>query len=316
MNPVVAIVKCPDYIQSHVDEAVDKILDLLGGIDKFVQKNDSVLIKPNLLLAATPEAAVTTHPAVIRRLIERVIEVGGKPVVGDSPAFGATEKIAEQAGIAEVAREFGVEVIDLNKYARIPGKPGQSLRTFKLARAVLDSDVVINAPKLKVHQQMQLSGAIKNSFGCAPGKLKTRLHFYRGEDKLTFANMILEYYQLVNPQLTIVDGIIAMERLGPHGGDCYPLGILTGGVDCAAMDRVHCEIIGMPADELEFLIVAKELGIGETEIGKIKIVGESLDSVKVSDFKLSRQTAVGFSPHRVLKSIIKHFWIKMRQRYF
>ena len=316
MNPDVVIVKCPDYIQSHVDEAVDKILDLLGGIDKFVQKNDTVLIKPNLLRAATPEAAVTTHPTVIRRLIERVIEVGGKPVVGDSPAFGATEKIAEQAGIAEVAREFEVEVIDLNKYAKIPGKPGQSSRTFKLARAVLDSDVIINVPKLKVHQQMQLSGAIKNSFGCAPGKFKTRLHFYRGEDKLTFAKMILEYYQLVSPQLTIVDGIIAMERLGPHGGDRYPLGILTGGVDCVAMDRVHCEIIGMPADGLEFLIVAKELGIGETGIEMIEFFGESLDSVKVHDFKLSRQTAVGFSQHRVLKSIIRHLWIKMRQRYF
>ena len=316
MNPVVAIVKCPDYIQSHVDEAVDKIIDLLGGIDKFVQKNDAVLIKPNLLRASPPEEAVTTHPAVIRRLIERVIEAGGKPVVGDSPSFGAAVKVAERAGIAEVAREFGVEVIDLNKSVKVPGKSGQSLRTFKLARAVLDSDVVINVPKLKVHQQMQLSAAIKNPFGCAPGKLKTRLHLYRGQDKLTFAKMILEYYELVHPQLTIVDGIIAMERLGPHGGDRYPLGILTGGVDCVAMDRVHCEIIGMPADELEFLIVAKELGIGETEIGKIEIVGESLASVKVSDFKLSRQTAVGFSPHRVLKSIIRNFWIKMRQKYF
>jgi uncharacterized protein (DUF362 family) len=268
------------------------------------------------LRAALPEESVTTHPAVVRRLIERVIEAGGKPVVGDSPSFGTAEKVAEQAGITEVAREFGVEVIDLNKSVKIPGKPGQSLRTFKLARAVLDSDVVINVPKLKVHQQMRLSGAIKNPFGCAPGKLKTRLHLYKGQDKLTFAKMILEYYQLVHPQLTIVDGIIAMERLGPHGGDQYPLGILTGGVDCVAMDRVHCEIIGMPADELEFLIVAKELGIGETEIGKIEIVGESLDSVKVFDFKLSRQVPVGFSPHRVLKSIIKNVWIKMRQKYF
>jgi len=180
----------------------------------------------------------------------------------------------------------------------------------------LDADVVINVPKLKVHQQMQLSAAIKNPFGCAPGKLKTRLHFYRGEDKLTFAKMILEYYQLVNPQLTVVDGIIAMERLGPNGGDPYPLGILTGGVDCVAMDRVHGEIIGIPADELEFLIVAKELGIGETDIGQIEIVGEDIDSVKVSDFKLSRQTPVGFSPHRVLRSIIRNIWIKMRQKYF
>ncbi|MBC8232173.1 DUF362 domain-containing protein [bacterium] len=316
MKSIVAIVKCPDYIQSRVDESVDKIINLLGGIDKFVRKNDTVLIKPNLLRNAPPEAAITTHPAVIRRIIEQVIGVGGKPVVGDSPSFGATKKIAEQAGIAEVAREFGVEVIDLNKSVKIPGKAGQSLRNFKLARAVLDSDVVINVPKLKVHQQMQLSAAIKNTFGCAPGKLKTRLHLYKGQDKLTFAKMILEYYELVSPKLTIVDGIIAMERFGPGSGDPYPLGILTGGVDCVAMDRIHCEIIGMPANELELLISARELEIGETEIENIELVGESLDSVKVSDFKLSRQAPVGFTPIRVLKSIIKHIWIKMRQKYF
>jgi len=312
LNPVVAIVKCSDYIQSHVNKAVDEIINLLGGIDKFVKKDDKVLIKPNLLRAALPDEAVTTHPSVIRRLIELVVEAGGKPVVGDSPSFGAAKKVAEHAGIVEVASEFGMKVIDLNKSVKIPGKQAWSMRTYKLAKPAVDSDVIINVPKLKVHQQIRLSAAIKNTFGCVPGKLKARLHLYKGQDKITFAKMILEYYQLVNPQLTIVDGIVAMERKGPHGGDPYPLGILTGGVDCVAMDRVHCEIIGMPADDLEFLITAKEMGIGETEIENIKIIGESLDSVKVSGFKLSRQLPVGFSPLRVFKSIAKHLWIKMR----
>lgn len=315
MNPLIAIVKCPDYTQSHVDRAIDETIDLLGGIDKYLGKGDRVLIKPNLLRSALPEEAITTHPAVIRRLIERVIEVGARPVVGDSPSFGATKKVAERAGILEVAEEFGVEVVDLNRPVKIQGKPEQSMRTYKLARTAMDSDVIINLPKLKVHQQMQLSGAIKNIFGCVPGKLKTRLHFYRGQNKFLFAKTILEYYQLVNPQLTIVDGIVAMERKGPHGGDPYPLGIITGGSDCVAMDRVHCEITGIPADDLEFLIAAKEMGIGETEIEKMKIVGERLDSVKASDFKLSSQFPIGFSPTRVLKSIVKHLWIKIRQKY-
>ena len=315
MNSVVAIVKCPDYIQSHVDDAVDAVINLLGGIEKFVQKDDRVLIKPNLLIAASPEEAITTHPSVVRRLIEHVIESGGKPVVGDSPAFGATVKIAESAGLAGVARDFGVEVIDLNKTVTIRGKPEQSMRRYKLARAVVDADVIINVPKLKVHQQIQLSGAIKNTFGCVPGKLKTRLHFYKGQERSTFAKMILEYYTLVNPQLTIVDAIIAMEQSGPRNGDPYPLGVLIGGMDCVAIDRVHCEIIGLPPGDMEFLTAAREMGIGETSLDRIEIVGERLDAVKVSDFKLSHQIPAGFSPPRIIKSIMKHIWIKIRQKY-
>ena len=91
-----------------------------------------------------------------------------------------------------------------------------SLRTYKLGREVVEADVVINVPKLKVHQQMQLTAAIKNNFGCVPGKRKARLHFSRGQDRITFGKMLIEYSQLIKPALTVIDAITAMHKLGPR----------------------------------------------------------------------------------------------------
>ena len=65
---------------------------------------------------------------------------------------------------------------------------------------------------------MQMTVAVKNLFGCVPGKLKSRLHLWRGKNRLTFGKMLVEYAELIAPQLTIVDGIVAMEGPGPGSG--------------------------------------------------------------------------------------------------
>ena len=122
---------------------------------------------------------------------------------------------------------------------------------------------------------MQLTIAIKNLFGCVPGKLKSRLHLWYGKDRQTFGKMLVEYTELIAPQLTIVDGILAMEVPGP--GSPYPLGILTGSTNVVALDRVHCEI-----------------------------VDQSLSDVAVSNFEFPLMIPVNFSPFRVVTSALRH----------
>lgn len=305
----VALVRCSSYEQSLVNKAIEEAIELLGGIDNFVKNGDSVLIKPNLLRPDPPEKATTTHPSVVRKVIELVREAGGKPIIGDSPAFGGVKRAARGCGIEALAAEMKVKVVDTSsKVAIVSGKPGQSLERFKISGWVAESDVVINLPKLKVHRQMQFTAAIKNNFGCVPGKKKARLHLTHGHDREMFAKMLLEYcYHVIKPNLTLIDGIVAMERTGPQGGDPRKLEALICGVDVVALDRVVCEIIGMPTDEVAFMRVAKEFGFGQADLSKISMLGESLEDLRVSDFKFARLIPVTFSPLRIIKSTIKDF---------
>ena len=307
-DATVALVQCDNY--EVVDEALAQLLELLGGWKAFVRPGQRVLIKPNLLKACPVESAVTTHPAVIRAIVRQVQALGAHPFIGDSPAFGTAPKAARQAGIAEVAEEFQIPVVDLNQPVVVPMPEARSLRRFKLSRHVLQADVIINVPKLKVHQQMQLSGAIKNLFGCVAGKRKARLHLSHGQDRVRFAKMILETVQAIRPTLTITDAVIAMERLGPRHGDPYPLGLLTGGVDVVALDCVHWAIFGQSPDTLDFMRAANELKMGETSLDRIPILGVPLHQAQVHDFQLSRQIPVTFSPFRIVKSTLKHLWAK------
>ena len=157
---------------------------------------------------------------------------------------------------------------------------------------------------------MQLTAAIKNNFGCVPGKRKARLHFSRGQNRVVFGKMLIEYCQLIKPALTVVDAITAMEKMGPRYGNPYPLGILTGGTDVVAMDRVHAEIIGLPDTQFDLMNAAREIGVGETDLKEIEILGELLPEVRVYDFQLPRLAPVNFSPFRIAKSTLKHLWAK------
>ncbi|MBI1924093.1 DUF362 domain-containing protein [Candidatus Poribacteria bacterium] len=310
MPATVAIVKCSTYSQPHVDQAVSELLDLLGGISRYVKSGDRVLLKPNLLGASHPDDPTSTHRAVIHSLIQQVQSVGGKPFIGDAPAFGNVTTVARKSGLMAVAEELGVGITDWSDSVRVPHPANYSLKFYTLAREVVEADVVINVPKLKVHQQMQLTGAIKNNFGCVPGKRKARLHLWRGKDRVTFGKMLIEYCELIKPALTVVDAIVAMDRVGPRNGNPYPLGILTGGVDVVALDRVHGEIVGLPDDAFDLMNAAREIGIGETDLTQIKILGERLVDVQVSDFKFPLMMPVNFSPFRIVKSTIKHLWAK------
>ena len=310
MSATVAIVKCSTYSQEMVDQAISNLLEFLGGIGNYVKPGNRVLLKPNLLGASHADDPTATHHTVMYSLIRQIQSVGGKPFIGDSPAFGNVTTVARQSGLMKVAEELGVLITDWTGGVRVPAPKSYSLRTYKLGREVVEADVVINVPKLKVHQQMQLTAAIKNNFGCVPGKRKARLHFSRGQDRVTFGKMLIEYCQLIKPTLTVVDAITAMDKMGPRYGNPYPLGILTAGVDVVALDRVHAEIIGLPNTQFDLMNAARELGVGETDLKKIEILGDPLSEVQVSDFQFPGPVPVNFSPLRIAKSTLKHLWAK------
>src|SRR3989304_3917036 len=154
MKPDVVITKCGDYKNEEAYRAIKGAVDLLGGIGAFVKKGERILLKPNLLSAKPPEAAITTHPAVVRAVLQLVKECGAIPVVGDSPGIGSASKVAQKCGIAAVADAFGIEVIELATSIEVENPGGKTFKRLELSKEAIDADGIINLPKLKTHTQM------------------------------------------------------------------------------------------------------------------------------------------------------------------
>ena len=280
----VALQQCREYGTDAVGKAVEKAVEELGGIDRFVGKGSRVLLKANLLIGRAPEKQVNTHPEVVRAMIKLVKKAGGKPIVGDSPALGSAVKVATKCGVTDVAKSERVEVIDFNRPVEVDNPTDTKFKKFKIDQSVLDADVVINLPKLKSHGQMILTLGVKNIFGVVPGTRKSQWHLAAGTDRMHFARMLVDLYRKVAPELTVIDGIVAMQGNGPQSGDPKKLGIIAASEDAAALDAVICEIVGLKRDRMPTTLAAEELGVGQTRLEKISIAGNELDDFRVGDF--------------------------------
>jgi uncharacterized protein (DUF362 family)/Pyruvate/2-oxoacid:ferredoxin oxidoreductase delta subunit len=280
----VSIVKCPDYDRDRATSAIRQAVDLLGGIGEFVKPGDRVLIKPNLLKAMPPQAAVTTHPEVVRAVIRLVHETGGQALVGDSPGMGDLRKVAERCGILDVVREEGALLAEMTEAVEVKNR-GRFHR-FEVARAAREADSIINLPKLKTHGMTTLTGAVKNLFGCVPGKRKVQWHFKAGVNHELFMMMLVELYALLRPRLTVMDSVIGMDGNGPGSGDPCPVGTVIAGRDAVAVDVIAGQLVGVAAEELPVLMAARSAGVGETRLDRIRVLGGSVADAAIKRFRL------------------------------
>ncbi|MGB9589047.1 MAG: DUF362 domain-containing protein, partial [Armatimonadota bacterium] len=170
MKATVALVKCPNYEQANVARAVNEVMELLGGVDSFVKPGQTVLLKPNLLSARSPESAIDTHPAVVEAVGKAVSEVGGICSLGDSPATGintpeAYTRMLEITGMKEVIDRLGLNIVRFDDTCvERQATHAQTFRKILLTNAVSQYDVIINLPKLKTHALTTITCGIKNLY--------------------------------------------------------------------------------------------------------------------------------------------------------
>ncbi|MCX5904130.1 MAG: DUF362 domain-containing protein [Proteobacteria bacterium] len=285
MSTTVSIVRCPEYREEQVYKSIAEALDLLGGLRQFISPGEKVLLKPNLLIGRPPEKCVTTHPLVVKAVARMVREAGAFPVIGDSPQLDSARKACDKCGIGDVARELGVEIVEFEP-VDLSNPDGRVFKNFTLGKVVKEVDKIINLAKLKTHSLTTLTLAVKNMFGCVPAARKGQWHVRtHTAGKEYFARMLLDLYYFVKPTLNIVDGIIGMEGQGPGFGDPRPIGLVIAGADGVAVDRVIAEIVNIPAEQVPILMVALRDGYGTGRLEEIAVLGESIEGVKVADFK-------------------------------
>ncbi len=250
---------------SYTDPHIDALLMPLGGMGRFVRKDDRVLLKINLLSARAPDEAVTTHPEFVRAIAKEVKKVGGLPCIGDSPAGIFSEKILlkayEKSGIMAMAKE---EDISLNfdtasEKCIIPN--GLKIKKIPICKYLLRADRIICMPKLKTHSLQYLTLACKNMYGAVPGLIKAKYHaIFPG--KMAFADMLLDIYSFTNPHLFIMDAVLGLHGEGPAGnGDPIETGLALASEDGIAMDIAVCKLLGIEPAGIPLLKRAKIRGM-------------------------------------------------------
>jgi uncharacterized protein (DUF362 family)/Pyruvate/2-oxoacid:ferredoxin oxidoreductase delta subunit len=289
VTSTVSIIRCKNYDRDLIYDKVRESVNLLGGMDSFVKPGEKVLIKPNLLKARPPEAAVTTHPEVVRAVIRLVRQAGGTPVVGDSPGMGEEEEVLRHTGILGVMEDEETSIADFTDSVKIRGMG--RFHHFEVAKSAEEADAIINLPKFKTHGMMVMTGAVKNLFGCVPGKKKVQWHFNTGIDHESFARMLVELSVLLKPRLTILDAVTAMEGNGPGSGDPCTIGLIIAGEDTVALDVVSSIIVGLSPMQLPVIRAARSAGIGESRIDQIRILGEDINDIMVKDFRIPQLTS-------------------------
>jgi len=303
MKSAVSIVRCQNYDKEQVLSTLRQSIDLIGGIQNFVEKGSRVLLKPNLLYGRSPEKAVTTHPSVVRGMIQIVREAGGVPFIGDSPSVGGLTWTAEKAGLKAVADEMNCPFVEFNRPVLPSKEGGKIFKQLEIDQTVLDADVIINLPKWKTHTQMLLTLGVKNLFGCIPGRRKPLWHLKAGDDRKIFARILFDIYQAIRPSLTILDGIVGMEGNGPGSGDPISLGLILASKDALSIDLVVCDLLGIPRKSIPTNHVAIEVGMGRDPI---EIVGESIEASRISSFKLPPPFSVSWNLPGFLRKALKN----------
>ena len=280
----VSVQRIDTYDTSRVLNSMRAVLEPLGGMRAFVRPGQRVLLKPNLLFGATPDKAITTHPSVVRAAAILAQEAGGKVAVGDSPGVGDFHRVAKACGLASVMDSLGLEAADFTATHVFEQPENRVLKRIELARAVTQADVIITLPKLKTHGQMGFTGAVKNQYGLVLGMAKPLYH-YRFKSRDWLADLIVDINRTARPALAIMDGIVAMEGMGPSGGEPRPMNVLVAGADLSAVDVVSCHLIGLDPMSTPITRAARSQSYGATSMEEIEVVGESWESLCQPDFK-------------------------------
>jgi len=298
---VVAVTRAVSYDADLIEDAVRRQFELLGGIESFISAGERVLIKPNFIAPRKATAAVQTDPAVVLAIAKLLKDAGAKPFVADSSAWKDTAACVRILGLEEPLKKLGVPVMSMDKPKRFKIAGGH----IGISKVALEADKIVNVPKLKAHQQMGATFAVKNMFGCVCGKEKAFRHFSHGRSEEKFSEMMVGIYKLLSPTVNIIDGVIGMEGMGPMSGEPREVGFLIGSRDPIACEMVCCDIVNFNPKELPILQAAKRMEFGCRSDGEIEVVGDEYKEYRCSDFKPAEQSPIFFSFPRICRSVIK-----------
>lgn len=310
-NYDVTVVRCKTYNVEAVKPALEEAVNAVNGLD-FVKSGMKIIIKPNLVSFKKPDAAATTHPALLEALVEMLLARGADVTIGDSPGgphslpllnrvYAATGMDRLEKLGAKLNRNMNEKTVDFPE--------GKVLKNFTYTEYLDEADAIIDFCKLKSHGMLGMSAAVKNLFGTIPGLKKPEVH-YKFQNDAEFADMLVDLNEYFKPRLAICDAVVGMEGNGPTAGTPRQIGAIIASKSTYYADVVGAELIGMNIDGLPTLQAAYERGFAPASSKNLRVYGD-IRALTVDDFKAPPVRGLSFMRkgnvlHFISKAALEH----------
>ena len=295
MRNRVWLAQCPDYGQS-LEEKIEKAFDALQVWDK-IRPGMKVVLKPNLVMSSKPEQAIITHPAFTAAVGKCVQKAGGRVVIAESPGGpytpAAMKAMFRATGYRDMAEACGFTLYTDCKSREVTLPQAKRCRELSVVEPFLDRDYLIDLPKLKTHSMVGFSGAVKNLFGTVPGLQKPELHC-RFPEREPFSEMLCDLCHFLGPDLSLMDGIWAMEGNGPTGGQRRDLHVIAGSESPWALDVAAASLVGLEPEKITMLREGHERGYGPLELSELELVGDPMETLLAPDFLKAEASSTDF----------------------
>lgn len=278
MNNTVAVRKCREYNIQEVFNHISEIYKSCNGSDL---RNRKVLLKPNILSDSPPEKCISTHPVVVEAMVRFLKSEGATILIGDSPAIHTRGFRAEKSGIENICRNYNIDWID---FTINPVVMKHREGKIKIASVVNDVDLIISLPKLKNHELVYFTGAIKNTLGLVPGFSKAKQHA-RNQDRESFSRFLISLNEMITPHFFLMDGIMGMDGRGPGQGNPVSTGVLIGSSNPLALDIIASSIAGYKPHDIPTNHIGLARGKWLKSVNEIWYDGPPLETVKKKDFR-------------------------------
>jgi uncharacterized protein (DUF362 family) len=246
----------------------------LGGMGRFVKKDQRVVIKANIAWARTPEQACTNNPDLLSALIKMCYDAGAKRVAVWDHTCDNYQFTFSRSGLKETAQKAGADIFSghgHNVYKQVEVPKGKKLKKAEVLRDVVEGDVFINFPLPKHHFATELSLGLKNLIGIVWDM--EQLH------KIDLHQCIADINTIRKPDLVVVDAIRILTTNGPKGpGKTEDIGEVIASTDLVAVDAYSATFFkhfktGKPfrPEEIKFVKNAYDLGLGQIDLSKVRV---------------------------------------------
>ena len=261
---VVAVAEGRDY------GAITRMaINALGGMGRFVKAGNVVAVKPNMGWDRRPEQAATTHPAVVRAIVEECLKAGAKRVkVFDNPC-NDMRRSYENSGIPAALKDLknvDVRYVEEERFKKVNLK-GTFLKEWELYSDALTADVFINVPIAKHHSLTSLTLGLKNMMGIMGGD--------RGFIHRQIEDALADVNSAVKSHLVVIDATRILTAHGPTGGSLRDVKIVNkviASTDIVAADAYATGLFGLKPQDVPITVTAYKRGLGEMNLDKVRII--------------------------------------------
>jgi len=257
---------------SNYAHLVGDAIQALGGMKKFVNPGEVVVVKPNMAWDRTPELAANANPEVVRQVVELCLEAGAKQVKVLDNSCDDARRAYESSGIKAAVEGLKdpravVEYVDERRFVELNIEKARALKKWYFYKDILEADRFINIPVAKQHSESRVTMCLKNMMGAIGG--------WRGRIHVGLHQNIADLNLLLRPDLHVLDATRIMLRNGPKGGrleDVAVKNLLFAGTDPVALDAYGAGLFGLKPEDLGYVVKAHQAGRGEMDLTKIKVL--------------------------------------------